>query len=166
MQTGKRPVVLQWQVLTLTLLQYQWKAFYPDNTHTQSSLSTTLAIGCTVSTTQYTSISFHCKHPVKHTHIHLFNSPLSRTTRVSLYQKGKTNLDITNARHSEWQWHQLGHMQTICTSLLTDNHASTTPLSFYKPDALPAAQPTASKDWRHSTKGTTSSENQMPNRRF
>jgi len=65
---------------------------------------------------------------------------------VSLYQKGKTNLDFTNARHSEWQWHQLGHMQTICTSLLTDNHASTTALSFYKPDALPAAQPTASKD--------------------
>jgi len=25
----------------------------------------------------------------------------------------------------------------------TDNHASTSPLSFYRPDALPAAQPTA-----------------------
>ena len=32
-----------------------------------------------------------------------------------------------------------------CTSLQTDNHASTLPLSFYRPDALPAAQPTASK---------------------
>jgi len=59
---------------------------------------------------------------------------------VSRYQKGKTNLDFTEARDSEWQWHQLGHMQ-VCTSLQTDNHASTTPL----PDALPAAQPTASK---------------------
>jgi len=29
----------------------------------------------------------------------------------------------------------------VCTLLQTDNHAST----FYKPDALPAAQPTASK---------------------
>jgi len=33
-----------------------------------------------------------------------------------------------------------------CTSLQTDNHASTPTLSFfYSPDALPAAQPTASK---------------------
>jgi len=39
---------------------------------------------------------------------------LSGTTPVSRYQKGKTNLDFTEARNSEWQWHQLGHMQ-ICT---------------------------------------------------
>ena len=77
------------------------------------------------------------------THTHPFNGPLSGTTRVSRYQKRKTNLDFT-----EWQWHQLGHMQ-VCTSLQTDNHASTRPLSFYRPDALPAAQPTASKHWRH-----------------
>jgi len=30
-----------------------------------------------------------------------------------------------------WQWHQLNHMQIICTSLQTDNHASTPPLSFF-----------------------------------
>jgi len=30
-----------------------------------------------------------------------------------------------------WQWHQLDHMQIICTSLQTDNHASTSPLSFF-----------------------------------
>ena len=65
-------------------------------------------------------------------------------TQVSRYQKGKTNLDFTEARDSEWQWHQLGHMQ-VCTSLKTDNYASTQPLSFYRPDALPAAQPTESK---------------------
>jgi len=29
---------------------------------------------------------------------------------VSQYQKGKTNLDFTEARDYEWQWHQLGHM--------------------------------------------------------
>jgi len=29
-----------------------------------------------------------------------------------------------------WQWHQLDHMQTICTSLQTDNHTSTSSLSF------------------------------------
>jgi len=28
-----------------------------------------------------------------------------------------------------WQWHQLDHMQIICTSLQTDNYASTSPLS-------------------------------------
>jgi len=79
-----------------------------------------------------------------HIHTHPFNGPFSGTTQVSWYQKGKTNLDFTETRDSEWQWHQLGHMQ-VCTSLQTDNHASTPPLSFYRPDALPAAQPTASK---------------------
>jgi len=66
------------------------------------------------------------------------------TTQVNRYQKDKTNLDFTEARDSEWQWHQLGHMQ-VCTSLQTGNHASTPPLSFYTSYALPAAQPTASK---------------------
>jgi len=65
----------------------------------------------------------------KLTHTHLFNGPLSETTRVSQYQKGKTNLDFTEARDGEWQWNQLGHMQ-VCTSLQIDNQASTPPLSF------------------------------------
>jgi len=42
---------------------------------------------------------------------------------MSRYQEGKTNLDFTEARDSEWQWHQLGRMQ-VSTSLQTDNHAS------------------------------------------
>ena len=44
-------------------------------------------------------------------------------------RKVKTSRDFAEARDSEWQWHQLGHMQ-VCTSLQTDNHASTPPLSF------------------------------------
>ena len=44
----------------------------------------------------------------KPTHTHPFNGPLFGTTQVSRYQKGKTNLDFTGARDSEWQWHQLG----------------------------------------------------------
>ena len=69
------------------------------------------------------------RNTVTHTQsTHPFNGPLSRTTQVSRYQKGKTNLDFTEARDSERQWHQLGHMQ-VCTSLQTDNHASTPPLS-------------------------------------
>ena len=43
--------------------------------------------------------------PSINTHTHTFNGPLSRTTRVSRYQKGKTNLDFIEARDSEWQWH-------------------------------------------------------------
>ena len=66
---------------------------------------------------------------------------------MSRYQKGKTKLDFTEARDSEWQWHQLGCMH-VWTSLQTDNHASSPPLSFCKPDALPATRPTASKHWR------------------
>ena len=61
-------------------------------------------------------------------HTHPFNDPFSGTTQVSRYQKGKTNVDFTEATDSEWQWHQLGYMQ-VCTSLQTDNHASTRPLS-------------------------------------
>ena len=37
---------------------------------------------------------------------------------------------LTGARDSEWQWHQLGHMQ-ICTLIQTHNHASIPPLSFF-----------------------------------
>jgi len=50
------------------------------------------------------------------TTLHMFNGPFFQTTQVSRYQNGKTNLDFTEARDSEWQWHQLGHMQ-VCTSL-------------------------------------------------
>ena len=71
-----------------------------------------------------------------------FNGLFSRTTWVSRYQKGKTNLDFTGARDSEWQWHQLGHVQ-VCTSLQTDNHASTPPLCFLQA-GCPSCRPTNS----------------------
>ena len=48
-----------------------------------------------------------CKNIGTHTHTHLFSGPLSGNTRVSRYQKGKTNRDFTETRDSEWQWHQL-----------------------------------------------------------
>jgi len=48
---------------------------------------------------------------------------------VSWYQKGRTNVDFTEAKDSELQWHQLGCMQ-VYTSLQTDNHASTPPQFF------------------------------------
>ena len=52
----------------------------------------------------------------------------------------KTNLDFTEASDSEWQWHQLGHMQ-VYTSLQADNHACTPPLSFLQA-GCPSCRPT------------------------
>ena len=75
------------------------------------------------------------------THTHSFNGPLSRTTRVSRYQKGKTNLDVTESRDSGVSW-------DICTSAPCSRQITTPALHhsvFYRPDALPATQPTASK---------------------
>ena len=77
-----------------------------------------------------------------HTHTPPFNGPFSGTTQVSRYRKGKTNLDFTEARDSEWQWHQLGHMQ-VCTLLQTDNHTSTPPHSFLQA-GCPSCRPTNS----------------------
>jgi len=62
---------------------------------------------------------------------------------VSQYQKGKNNLDFTEATDSEWQWNPLGHMQ-LCTSLQTDNHASIPPL-------LPPNQQRQSTEGKQST---------------
>jgi len=67
---------------------------------------------------------------------------MTGTTRVSRHQKSKTNLDFTEARDSEWQWHQLGRMQ-VCTSLQTDNHASTLPFSSLQA-RCPSCRPTNS----------------------
>jgi len=82
-------------------------------------------------------IPYTCTHPL--------NGPFSGTTRVSWYQKGKTNLDFTEARDSEWQWHinwAIGKSAPCSRQITTPapHHAV-----FYRPDALPAAQPTASK---------------------
>ena len=78
------------------------------------------------------------------TPVYPFNGSFSGTTQVSRYQKGKTNLDFTEARDSEWQWHQLelGHMQ-VSTLLQTDNHISTPPLSFLQA-GCPSCRPTNS----------------------
>ena len=97
-----------------------------------------------------------CRHRLAHnvnnyyTTLHPFNGPFSRTTQASRYQNSKTNLDFTEARDSEWQWHQLGHMQ-VCTSHQTDNHASTSPFSFFT-GRMPFLSP---KQQHQSTEGIT-----------
>jgi len=76
-----------------------------------------------------------------------FNGLFSRTTWVRRYQKGKSSLDLNEARDDVvlgCSAHQLDHMQTICTSLQTGNHTDTLSLHIYRPDALSKAQPTVS----------------------
>ena len=56
--------------------------------------------------------------------LHPFNGLFSRTIWVIRYQKDKISLDSNEARDDGvqgWQWQQLDHMQTICTSLQTEN---------------------------------------------
>jgi len=75
------------------------------------------------------------------------NGLFSRTTWVSRYQKGKTNLDLNEPRDDEvlgcsgisWT------MQTICTSVHTDNPPTPHHSIFYRPESLPDAQLTVSK---------------------
>ena len=90
-------------------------------------------------------------------HAHMFNRQVSR------YQKGKTNLDFTEARDSESQWHQLDHMQ-VCTSLQTDNHASNPPLSFLQagcPYCRPTNSVKALKAGVHSKQNSSNSNNSL-----
>ena len=86
----------------------------------------------------------------RHMHLTVSFPGLVLSSWVSWYQKGKTSLNLNEARDNGvlgWQWHQLDHMQTICTSLLTDNHTNTSTHNSYGTDALPDAQPTVSKHW-------------------
>ena len=94
-----------------------------------------------------TTRNIHCCKSIN-TNTQPFNGPFSGTIRVSQYQKGKTNQDFTEARDSEWQWHQLGRKSAPRSILITTPapHHSV----FYRPDALPVGQPTASKHWRKS----------------
>jgi len=93
---------------------------------------------------RYTHTRTHARtHARTHTHTHIHLTALfSGTTRLSRCQKGKTNLDFTEARDSEWQWHPLGQMQ-VCTLLQTDNHVNIPPLSFLQA-GCPSCHPTNS----------------------
>jgi len=72
---------------------------------------------------------------------------VSGTTQVSRYQKGKTNLDLLEQEIVSGS----GISWAICRSAprprqitMPESHHSV----IYRPDALPAAQPTASEYWR------------------
>jgi len=87
-------------------------------------------------------------------HTHPFNGPLSRTTRVSRYQKGKTNLDFTEPRDSERQWHQLGHMQ------VTDRQPSQQPTTQFFTGRMSFLPP---NQQRQSTEGKSDCYTQTSN---
>jgi len=78
---------------------------------------------------------------------------------VSRYQKGKTNLDFTEARDNEWQWQQLGHMQ-VCTLLQTDNHAYH-PTTLFFTGRMPFLPP---NQQRQSTEGNQSTPSYYTNK--
>ena len=85
---------------------------------------------------------------ISHTHTHPFNDPFSGTTRVSRYQKEKPiwillTQEIMSGSGISWD---ICKSASRCRQITTPApHHSV----FYRPDALPAAQPTASKHWRH-----------------
>ena len=78
---------------------------------------------------------------VQHQHSEYLISQHTHTHLVALFP-GLPGSAGTEARDSEWQWHQLGHMQ-VCVLLQTDNHASTPPLSFLQA-GCPSCRPTNS----------------------
>ena len=85
-------------------------SLFARSTSPPAGLSTTFTVCLSVTCGQYDGRV----NSSAYTHTRPFNGPFSGTTQVSRYQKGKTNLDFTEARDSEWQWHQLGYMQ-VCT---------------------------------------------------
>ena len=79
-----------------------------------------------------------------HTHTHPFNGPFSRTIRVSRYQKGKTiwillKQETVSGSGIRWAICKSAHRYRQITTPAPHHSV------FYRPDALPAAQPTASK---------------------
>ena len=73
-----------------------------------------------------------------HTHTHPFNGPFSGITQVSRYQKGKTNLDFTEARQKVAM--ASAGPYAVCTSSQTDNHASNPLLGFLQAGCPSATQ--------------------------
>jgi len=83
-------------------------------------------------------------HARAHTHARAFNGPLSGTTRVSRYQKGKPIwilLKQETVSGSGISWALCRSAPCSRQITIPAPHHSV----FYRPDALPAAQPTASK---------------------
>ena len=69
------------------------------------------------------STPHHFRHPVQ---VRRWRQEVLYVTRTHAH----THPLNGQARDSEWQWHQLGHMQ-VCTSLQTNNHTRTHRAQFF-----------------------------------
>ena len=90
-------------------------------------------------------------------HAQTFNGPLSGTIQVSWYQKGKTNLILLKqetVRGSGISWAIYKSAPRSRQITMPAPHRS----DFYRPDGLPAAQPTASTHWRQPARTHSSTE--------
>jgi len=100
-----------------------------------------MAFSClTYSLTHFAHIYYYCYNYNHFTALWI----LPGTTRVSRYQKGKTNLhfleqETVSSSGISWAIFKSAHHSTQITTPAPHHSV------FYRPDALPAAQPTASK---------------------
>jgi len=90
----------------LQLLMLVTMARWPGGDNAQTARHIFLKSWNGIAMETWTEFGNHCCMSFTHlgicsTHTHPFNGPFSGTTRVSRYQKGKTNLDFTEARDSE-----------------------------------------------------------------
>jgi len=72
------------------------------------------------------------------------NLPTLLFTRVSRFQKGKTNLDFSEARDSEWQLNQLRHMHYASVHLPPDRQPRQHPTTLFLQAGCPSCCPTNS----------------------
>ena len=92
-------------------------------------------------------VTVYFSYPMLHTPTHPFNGPFSGTTQVSWYQKVKPiwillKQEKVSGSGISWAiWKSAPCSRQIITP--APHHSV-----FYRPDALPVAQPTASKHWR------------------
>jgi len=63
--------------------------------------------------------------------IHLVDSFPGQPESADAPERLKTIWILMKQEMMGWQWHQLDHMQIICTSLQTDNHASISSLDLF-----------------------------------
>jgi len=95
---------------------------------------------------QFSPLSLHFYHYHGSKTIHLMAFFLGQA-RVSWHQKGKPFWIFM--KQEMMGWLAIASAGPYANNLhLTPNHASTSLLSFYRLDALPAIQPTVSKHWR------------------
>jgi len=73
------------------------------------------------------------------------NGLFSRTTWVSWYQKGKTTLDLNEARGFGMAVASAESYANYLQLVPDRNHTNTTSFNFYRPDALPDIRSTVSK---------------------